>query len=67
MTMAANMQPEKHEHEVGIKDPFPTCKCTDVIKKDDHTFFVYMANGGHIRIVSETPLKVFCQPQEYDD
>ncbi len=34
----------------------------DVCRIDDNTIIVSFANGGHIRIVSETPIRAFCKP-----
>jgi hypothetical protein len=60
------MKPTDKEHECFTKldnGSIPAGRDVDVYRIDDKTIFVSFPNGGHIRIVSETPIKTFCKPE----
>ncbi len=66
---SGKVEAQKHEHECFTPDDnerIQACGCTDVKRTDEKTVVVMFANGGHIRITSETPVRAFCQPEERD-
>lgn len=40
------------------------CNCTFVQRQDEKTILVLLANGGHVKLTSETPIVAVVKPQE---
>lgn len=53
----------EHLNELSGSKGIETCRCTTVKRTNNTEVIIRMPNGGHIRLVSDTPISAYVKPE----